>query len=55
MDNDESDHKFDGLVSADEVSLESHLLTRVPGLRNMRQLKYACAQIHTHAAMFVNP
>ena len=39
MDNATSETKFDGLVSAVELSLESNQLTRVPSLKNMGKLK----------------
>jgi len=39
MTDQESEKKFDGLVSAVDVGLEENLLTRVPSLKNMRSLK----------------
>ena len=35
---DESETKFDNLVSATNLNLEANLLTRVPSLKNMRRL-----------------
>ena len=39
MTDDESESKFDNLVSAKEIQIRSQLLTRVPSMKNMENLQ----------------